>query len=123
MDKNNKEYIVTKIEKYEEMYDDEANKETIIKPIINGICLLIFVVLHTLTSSSLLGNLDTVVNQILDDVSLFGVAITGSNSLRSILRPLYCSIMGKILVNKLQKNDEESQIETLAIENNGGKTR
>lgn len=118
MDKNNKEYIVTKIEKYDEMIS-----ETAVKGIVNEICFVLFMILRRISLPNLPENLDMVVNQILSDVSLFGFVITSFNMASYLIKLPYYSIMCKIWGDKLQKNDEESQIETLTIENNGGKIK
>lgn len=121
MDKNNKEYIVTKIEKYEEMYDDATSGELMVKYFINIICVVIFAVLYKI-NLSLPEDLDIVVNQTLDSISLFGVAIPLSNLSIGVIKMSYATIMSEILKNKLQKNDIENQTE-LIIENKEGKTR
>ena len=128
MDQNNKEYIVTKIEKYDEMFED-TDASVMQKCLINLICTCIFLVLYrnTFTFTILPEYLDDgVVNQILDDVSLFGVAITSYNgfaNLAKLIKSVYAAIMSQIWNNKLQKNDIENQTGTLTIENNEGKTR
>lgn len=122
MDKNNKEYIVTKIEKYEEMCGYENFHEPIVKSVINGICLIIFRILDAIDFlPSLPEDLDIIVNQILDDAFMFGIAITSYNNLIYMIKGVY----GFIMINKLeklQKNGIENKPEVI-IENNGGKTR
>ncbi len=123
MDKNIKEYIVTKIEKYDEMREDMAFYESTLKSLINWICLAIFELLYKIHLTGLPEDLDIVVNQILDDVAFFGLVITSYNVLAGNIKLLYAAIMSKIWNNKLQKNDIENQAGTLTIENNEGKTR
>lgn len=101
----------------------------IIKAIINCICYVIFYVILNYEGKffpSLPDDLDTVVNQILKDASLFGYAITSYNTLVNVakgIKAAYTIIMSKISNNKLHENDIKNQIEILTIENNGGKTR
>lgn len=124
MDKNNKEYIVTKIEKYDEMYDNDENPwKSIAKSVINGICLIIFKILYNTHFQVVPGDSNIVANQVFHDAFMLGIGITECNNLNYIIQGVYSAItIGKELKNKLQKNDIENQTEIM-IENKEGKTR
>lgn len=102
MDDKQKEYIVTKIEKY-----DDISIDSIIKLMINSICALVFILINRINISDLPDNLEVFINQVLSDVSLLGMTIAATSVLINCIKAVYFSLRGMALTKKIEDYDKD----------------
>lgn len=116
MNDEEKQHIVTKIEKYNDIIMDSGASIYV-----DYLCAMMMIIIHKIHFIGLSDDIDMVANQILNDICFFGITGASLDFIIQCIKALYLTLGNHILIKK--RNDYNKLEELTNEENNEGKIR